>query len=94
MAVNDNNRYVWSDDETKVFSEFIHRTQQQFQTVNNVSFMVCNLYFYCLWQPCVTLPIPPPSDQTTLYSIVYLLQTIVGNVPNSHFLSCEFLKVR
>ncbi len=42
---------------------------------HNVLFRVFYLYFYCLWQPCAMLPIQPPSDQTTLCSLVYSLQT-------------------
>ncbi len=36
---------------------------------------VASAFFYCSLQPCVALPISPSSDQTTLCSLVYSLQT-------------------
>ncbi len=43
--------------------------------IHDVLCPLCNFYFYCLLQTCVTLPILPSSDQTVLCSLVYSLQT-------------------
>ncbi len=80
---NNNNRYVWSHPESEVFLKFKgeHDNNFRWKTATeclHVLFPLCNLFFYCLSQPRVTLPILPPSDQTKIGFIIgFVMETYI-----------------
>lgn len=89
-ASSDNNRYVWTNEETEIFNEKKSGTLT-FTSTCVVLFPVCNppaYFFGILLQPWyATLSILPSTNKT---SVLYLLQPLYKNPPYSgfHFLFC------
>ncbi len=83
MAVSNNNRYVWTDEEIKNWNTFLQNSLSivKLYVARATSCFVSG--YLLLLQPCCgMLPIPPSFDKT---SVVYPLQPLDGNTSNLPF---------